>query len=287
MGNNRQIKVNKKIRLGLVLGGGGGLGAAHIGVIKAFEELGIDFDYVAGTSAGSLVGALYASGLKSQQMEEIARDLKVKDIKNSNFILKPSTAENIAGILNNIWGKELVFSELKKPFTAVCTNMKNGQEAHINYGSVAKAVSGSCAVPGIFKPVEYDNMHLVDGGLRNNLPTDVALKMGANVIIAVELNHSRGFGTPSLNMFKVLTSSLGIMMASSVAPKLKLADIVLQPNMQNFSKANLDNLDDRIALGYDCVMASINEIAKVLKRKPRRKVIYAQKNKVKQNRNKT
>lgn len=272
-------KINRKAKLGLVLGGGGGLGAAHIGVIKAFEELGITFDYVAGTSAGSMVGALYASGLNSSQMLSIAQDLKVKDIRNSRFILKPSTAENIENILNSIWGKELVFSELKIPFVAVCTDMKTGEEARINHGSVAKAVSGSCAVPGIFKPVVYENMHLVDGGLRNNLPTDVALSMGANVVIAVELNHSRGFGTPSLSMIKVLSSSLGIMMSSSVAPKLKLADIVLQPNMKNFKKTNLDQLDDRISLGYNCVMASKDDILKILKRKPRRKVIYAQKGK--------
>ena len=273
---NDKLKINKKVKLGLVLGGGGALGAAHVGVIKAFEELGIVFDYVAGTSAGSLVGALYASGLNSGQMIQIAQDLKVKDIRNSSFILKPSTAENIENILNKIWGKELVFSELKKPFTAVCTNMKTGEEARLNWGSVAKAVSGSCAVPGIFKPVVFEDMHLVDGGLRNNLPTDVALSMGANVVIAVELNHSRGFGTQSLNMIKVLTSSLGIMMSSAVAPKLKLADIVLQPNMQNFKKTNLDKLDDRIELGYNCVMASKGEILKILKRKPRRKIIYAQ-----------
>lgn len=275
------IKRNKKVRLGLVLGGGGGLGAAHIGVIKAFEELGVTFDYIAGTSAGSLVGALYASGLTSDQMTQIAQELKVKDIRNSKFILKPSNAENIEEVLNNIFGKNLVFSELKIPFTAVCTNMKTGEEADLNYGSVGKAVAGSCAVPGVFKPVEYNDMHLVDGGLRNNLPTDVVRNMGANVVIAVELNHSRGFGTESLNMFKVLTSSLGIMMASSVAPKLKLADIVLQPNMKNFSKLNIDKLDDRIALGYHSVMSSKDDILKILKRKPRRKVIYAQKSKTK------
>lgn len=280
------MKQNNKIKLGLVLGGGGGLGVAHIGVLKAFEELGIDFDYVAGTSAGSLIGALYASGMDSAQMTQLAQNIKIKDIRNSNFILRPSSAENISEILNGLWGKDLMFSELNKPFVAVCTNLKNGQEVHINYGSVSKAVAGSCAVPGIFKPVIYDDMHLVDGGLRNNLPTDVAIKMGANVIVAVELNHSRGFGTPSTNMIKVLTSSLGIMMASAVAPKLKLADVVLQPNMQNFSKANLNNLDDRIALGYDCVMATKNEILKILGHKPRRKVIYAQKNNHKQKGNK-
>lgn len=274
-----KIKIHRRAKIALVLGGGGGLGVAHVGVIKAFEELGIRVDYVVGTSAGSLVGSLYASGLSSEQMTDIASNLKVKDIRNSNNLLKPSTAENIENILTSIWGKDLVFSELKIPFTAVCTNMKTGEEIDINFGSVARAVAGSCAVPGIFKPVQYNDMHLVDGGLRNNLPTDVALNMGANVVVAVELNGSRGFGTPSLNMFKVLTSSLGIMMSSAVAPKEKLADIVLKPNMQNFKKTKLDKLDDRLALGYSSVMENKDEILKILKRRPRRKIIYAQKNK--------
>ena len=277
---NQKLKIHRKAKIGLALGGGGGLGAAHIGVIKAFEELGIPVDYVAGTSAGSLVGALFASGMNSNNMYEIAKTLKVKDIRNSKFILKPSTAENIENVMVDIFNKDLMFSELKIPFTAVCTNMKTGSEVDITSGSVAKAVSGSCAVPGIFKPVVYNDMHLVDGGLRNNLPIDVVRKMGANVVFAIELNYSRGFGTESLNMFKVLSSSLGIMMASAVAPKLPLADIVLQPDMKNYKKTNLDDLEGRIELGYNSVMANKQEILHILRRRPRVKVLYAKKNKI-------
>ena len=274
-----KIKIHRKAKLGIAFGGGGGLGLAHIGVIKAFEELGIDFDYVAGTSAGSIVGALYANGYSSSQMIEIAETLRVKDIRNSKFLLKPSNAENIENILNSVFGKELVFSELKKPFVAVCTNMKTGQEAPISAGSVAKSVAGSCAVPGIFKPVVFGDMHLVDGGLRNNVPADVVRNMGANVVLAVELNFSRGFGTESLNMFKVLASSLGIMMASSVAPKLAFADLVLQPDLKNFSKTNLEDLHERINIGYNCVMASKDEILRILKQKPKKRLTYAKKSK--------
>lgn len=261
--------MGRRVKLGLALGGGGGLGIAHIGVIKALEELGIKPHYIAGTSAGSIIGALYASGLNSSQMTDIAKNIKVKDIRNSSFILKPSTAENIEEILNDIFKKELVFSELKIPMCAVSVDMKTGREMDITSGSVAKAVSGSCAVPGVFKPVVYNDMHLVDGGLKNNLPTDVVRRMGANVVIAVELNYSRGNGTDSLSMLKILGSMIGIMMSSSVQPKLALANIVLQPDLKDFSKMNLDDIDGRIAMGYNSVMANKAEIFKLLK-KPKR-----------------
>lgn len=273
------IKVGKKVCLGLALGGGGGLGVAHIGVLKAFEELGIDFKVVAGTSAGSIIGALYAKGFTSDKILSIAKELRVKDIRNSKFILKPSAAQNIEKIMINVLGKDLVFSELNKPFCAVCTDMKSGREIHLSSGSVAKAVSASCAVPGVFKPVQYNDMHLVDGGLKNNLPTDVVRKLGANIVVAVELNYSRGFGTQSLGLFSVLSSTLGIMMASSVAPKLSYADIVLQPDLKNFSKMNLDDLDERVNAGYNCVMASKAEIIKVLRSKPKKSKLQNAKNK--------
>ncbi|MBQ8468276.1 MAG: patatin-like phospholipase family protein [Clostridia bacterium] len=274
----KPIKISKKLKLGLALSGGGGLGVAHIGAIKAFEELGVSFDYVAGTSAGSMVGALYASGMSSEQMLEIAENLKVSDIRSSMFILKPSSAETIEKLMNKLFGKELVFSELKKPLTIVSTDMKTGREIHLNSGSVAKAVSASCAVPGIFKPVIYNDMHLVDGGLKNNLPTDVVRQMGANVVIAVELNFSRGFGTEKLGMLDILKSSVGIMMESSVESKLALADIVIQPDMRAFAKTNLKRLEERIDLGYQSVMASKSELLEIFSSKPdKQKVKYAKK----------
>lgn len=266
---NDKLKIGRRVKLGLALGGGGGLGVAHIGVIKALEELGIKPAFIAGTSAGSIIGALYASGLNSGDMAEIAKNVRVKDIRNSSFILKPSNAENIEEILNDVFKKELVFSELKVPFTAVSVDMKTGSEMDISSGSVAKAVAGSCAVPGVFKPVVYNDMHLVDGGLKNNVPVDVVRKMGANVVIAVELNFRRGFGTDSLSTLKILGSMIGIMMQSTVQTKLALADIVLQPDLKAFSKMNLDDIDGRIAMGYNCVMANKAEIFKLLK-KPKR-----------------
>lgn len=164
---------NKKVKLGIAFGGGGARGIAYIGVLKAFEELGVKIDYISGTSIGALVGSLVAYGKDSAFLEEAIKTIRMKDIRNSKLIWKPSHAKNIENILLKFFEKDVMFSELKTPFVAVCTDIKTGKEARIDAGSVAKAVSGSCAVPGVFTPVEYGDMNLVDGMLTNNVPADV------------------------------------------------------------------------------------------------------------------
>ena len=260
----QKLKINKKFKLGLALGGGGALGIAHIGALKAFEELGIQFDYIAGTSVGSLVGALYCYGFRVDKLESIARELKIKDLRTSYFIFKPSNTSGIQNFIIKNFGGDLEFKDLKRKFVAVATDLKTGKEVHIDSGKVSLAVAGSCAVPGVFAPVEFEDMNLVDGGLKNNLPSDVVRKMGANIVFAVELNYSRGFGTEKKGMFDVLKSSMGIMMASGVEPKLAAADIVIQPDMREFARLKLDQFDKRFKLGYDSVMASKKEIQQVL-----------------------
>jgi len=174
---DKTFKQDKRIKLGLVLGGGGCRGFGHIGVIKAFEELGIDFDYVVGTSAGSIIAALYAYGKTGEEIEKLVLSLKKRDIMSGGIpFIKPIKTEKIENLLNEVFGDIKVFSELKKPLTVVCTDLKTGKEIDFDYGNVAKVVSASCAVPGMFTPVVYEDMHLIDGGVRNNVPVDVAKK---------------------------------------------------------------------------------------------------------------
>ena len=194
-----KIQINPKVKIGLALGGGGARGIGHIGVLKAFDELGVRFDYIAGTSAGSIVGSLYSYGIPISRIEELAKGLKKSDVIKSMIpFIKPAKTERLEDLINSVFGDITVFSEMKIPFCAVCTDLKTGKEIDFDYGNVAKVVSASCAVPGILTPVEYENMHLVDGGLRNNVPVDVVKNMGANVIFAVDVNHLRGTGTSSL-----------------------------------------------------------------------------------------
>ena len=277
--DDSKIEISKKTKLGLALGGGGCRGIGHIGALKAFEELGVKFDYVAGTSAGSIVGSLYALGKTADEMIEIAKGLKQKDIsKGSIPFIKPAKSERLEETLNRIYGDIMVFSELKIPFSVVCTDLKTGKEVDFDYGNVAKVVSGSCAVPGVFTPVVHENMHLVDGGLRNNVPVDVVKKMGANVVFAIDVNHLRGTGTGSLSTFSVLASTIGIMMQSKIDKTLEMADLIFEPSLETFSPLKLDDIDDMIQIGYDTVMANKDKIIKMLKLNPKKIGKYFSKN---------
>lgn len=263
----KPVKKHKKLKLGLALGGGGARGVAHIGVIKAFEELGIDFDFVAGTSAGSFVGAFYAAGKTSLQMEDIALSLRTKDIRTSKFFFKPSKSSAIADTIRSLLGEDKQIENLKKPFAAVAVNLKKGEEVHILSGSVALAVAGSCAVPGVFTPVVVDGMHLVDGGLQNNIPADVVRRMGADVVIAVDVNESRGKGTNSLKTLSILGFTIGLLMKHSVKTKLSFADFVLFPDVQEFSSGKLANIEEMIQRGYECVLNNYDRLGPLLSKK--------------------
>ncbi len=267
-----KVEKNKKVKLGFAFGGGALRGLGYIGVFKALEELQIEPDFIAGTSVGSIFGALLANKMTSSQILDEMKSLKFRDIKNSRLIWKPSDSENIEEMLKKVFGKDLVFSELKIPLSIVAVDIRNGEEVVIQNGSVAKASSGSCAVPGIFTPVEYGEMHLVDGGLKNVVPADVVREMGANVVIAFDVNRTRGIGTDSLKMLDVLKGSLGIIMQANVEKKLESADLVLKPDLERFSASKLDDVDAMIKEGYDIVMNNKDKILKLISSKPKLKV---------------
>lgn len=269
--DDKKLEISRKVKLGIALGGGGCRGIGHIGVLKAFEELGVKFDYVAGTSAGSIVGSLYALGKTTDEMIEIAKRLKKKDIAPGLIpFIKPAKSEKIEELLNTVYGDIKVFSEMKVPFIVVCTDLRTGKEIDFDYGNVAKVISGSCAVPGVFTPVVHENMHLVDGGVRNNVPVDVVKRMGANVVFAVDVNHLRGTGTDSLSTMGVLSSTIGIMMQSKVDQTLEMADLIIEPSLEQFSPLKLEGIDEMIQIGYDTVMANKDKIIKMLKLNPKK-----------------
>ena len=257
----------KGLKIGIAFGGGGARG-----VVKALEELGIKADMVAGTSAGSMVASLYAAGYTSSQMIEELKKLRPKDIRDSKVIWKPSNSENIEQVMKKIFGKDLMFSELQIPLTVVAVDIKTGDEADITSGSVAKASSGSCAVPGIFSPVVYEDMHLVDGGLHNTVPADVVRFMGADKVIAVEVNRARGNGTDSLKTLDVLKTSLGIMMQANVSPKLEYADLIIKPNLESYSSSKIGDIDAMVQEGYEMAMSHKDELIALATEKPKRKV---------------
>ena len=183
--------MNKNKKIGLALGGGAARGWAHIGAIKALEEAGIPISYVAGTSIGSLIGGVYASG-KLNELESLALSM---DWKNVIGYL------DMAYFKNGLLDGEKVIKILKKgfikknikntqiPYAAVATELKSGKEKVFLNGDMGNAIRSSISIPGIFTTLKLNNKDYVDGGLVNPLPVSVVKKMGADIVIAVDLNY--------------------------------------------------------------------------------------------------
>ena len=253
-------------KIGLALSGGGARGFTHIGALRAFEEAGFKFDMIAGTSAGSIVGALYSYGVPLQSIEGAAEYLKVEDIRDSTFIFSTSNPSNIEAIMRNLIG-DAMFSDLKIPFCAVTCDLVSGQEIRLDRGGVARAVSASCCVPGIFKPVIWGEYHLIDGGIKNVLPADVVREMGADFVVGVEVNSTRGIGTESLKTLDVFKAAMRMAIAGNGKIGLKNSDIVILPDTRKYKSSSKDGYQDMIAEGYRAAKEAVPEIQKLYERR--------------------
>ncbi len=265
----RDIPVkNKKVKLGLALGGGGARGVAHIGVLKAFEENGITFDFVAGTSAGSIVGAMYSFGKTPEEMLKIARTLDVKDIRKSKFFM-PSKTDGIEDLIKQNLG-DVDVSQSKIPFSAIAVDLISSREIAFTRGNLSKVVAGSCAVPAVFVPVEYEDMHLSDGGLQNNIPSDVPRHFGCDYVVAVDVNSTRGYGTSSLKVLDVILATIRIMSKSNCNKGYLNADIVVAPSMKEYKSTKIDDIDAMYAEGYQAGLEAVPKILELISKKPKK-----------------
>jgi len=183
--------MNPRPKIGLALGSGSARGLAHLGVIRAIVEAGIQVDFIAGTSMGALIGAIHAAG-KLDELEATFRAFDWKKTVSFFDVVLPKS-----GLLDGARISELVrthvhadvIEKLPIPFAAIATDIVSGEEVMINSGDVIEALRASISVPGIFTPVRSNGRILVDGGLTNPVPVSVARSMGADIVIAVDLNH--------------------------------------------------------------------------------------------------
>lgn len=251
----REILIPK---MGLCLSGGGARGFAHIGAIKAFEEAGIDFDLVVGVSAGSIVGALYAFGKTAEEMTEYGAKLDMKSVHNGVLPL-PNDASKIGKIVTDFIGDENIES-FRKKFACVAVDLVEARQIVINSGSVGEAVSASSCVPGLFKPVVSGERHLVDGGLLNNIPADVCKMLGAEKVITVDVNPTRGGGTSDTSLLSVVKATVSIMTSNSSIAGLKNSDVVIAPDLSGFSASSKEGWREMIELGYEEAKKHIEEI---------------------------
>lgn len=255
----------RKPKIGLVFGGGGARGFSHIGVLKALEEFNLKFDYIAGTSAGSIIGALVAAGKNWKEIYEEAKKLKTKDIRTSKIPLVPSKTDGIQTLVRSILG-DINIEDLPTPFSAVAVNIKTTKEVCLSHGNLAKAIAGSCCVPGVFVPVEFDDMLLCDGGLQNTIPADIPRYFGCDYVVAVDCHKERTYGTDSQKLFDVLSCSIRILMKSNAVKGYVNADVVIAPETKRFKATKTEGVDEMVEEGYRAAIDAMPEIMKLFKK---------------------
>jgi NTE family protein len=252
------------IKVGLALGGGAAKGFAHIGVIKTLESHGIKPVVVAGTSAGSVVGALYASGMDAYALQEKAVALDEASIRDvslfSGGLVKGRKLQDYV----NTQIDQRTFEKLKLPFAAVSTRLEDGQRTVFARGNVGQAVRASSAIPGVFEAVSIGDHHYVDGGVVSPVPVDAARDLGADVVIAVDIS-SKATGTNNPNsMLGNMNQSIRIMGQKLGEQELQRADIVIRPNVNDIGAADFAQKNRAILEGERATQALMPQIKKTL-----------------------
>lgn len=255
-------RFKKKHKIGLCLSGGGARGFSYIGAFKVFEDAGIEFDMVAGTSAGSIFGAMYACKMNYEDMFVKTNGVKNKDFKNSRLGFLPSSMEGLGNLVKQVLPMKRI-EDFAIPYYAVAVDIKTGKEIVFDEGEAVSVITGSCAIPGVFTPVKYKNMTLIDGGVKNNIPADVLREKGCDFVVTIDCNSTRGGGTNSNNFFNQFTTSIGIMMVNNSRAGLELSDVVIRPNMKKYSSLKIVEKDEMIKEGYRATLASLPEILNI------------------------
>ena len=264
------IKQTRPIRIGLALGGGAARGFAHIGVIKALEAQGIMADIVVGTSAGSVVGALYAAGNNGMALNRIALEMDETTISDwtlplfakASGILKGEALQNYVNrIVNN-----QPLEKLKIPFGAVATDLKTGSPILFQRGNTGIAVRASSSVPGIFQPVKIGDRSFVDGGLVAPVPVKFAREMGADFVIAVNISSAPDIQAAASSI-DVMLQTFSIMGQRINQMELKDADIVLQPKLPTMKGTDFAGRNLAILAGEQVTLDAMAEIKQKLKLK--------------------
>ena len=303
-------------KVGLVLSGGGAKGMAHIGAIKVIEEAGIPIDYVVGTSMGSIIGGLYAIGYTPEQMDSMVRkqdwgyllsdrisrrqkNMAEREVDEKYVISVPFSktaiqdvtgglikGQNIADLFSELtlgYHDSLDFNKLPIPYACVSENIANGKEYDFHSGVLSTAMRASMAIPGVFTPVRLDSMVLIDGGVVNNYPVDVARRMGADVIIGVDVKSELKPASELENAGAILGQLVDLMGQDKYLKNLKETNVHIKVNVKGYSAASFSKsaVDSLIHRGLVAAEEQKNALMKLKREiglpedyRPRRKVFY-------------
>jgi NTE family protein len=262
------VSVARPVKIGLVLGGGAARGFAHIGVIKALESQGIVPDLIVGTSAGSLVGSMYAAGNNGFALHKLALEMEEGAISDWSVPLFAKVSGVIKGEAIQNYVNRTVnntpLEKLKIPFGAVATDLNSGMPVLFRYGNTGVAVRASSAVPGVFQPVTIGEHSYVDGGLAAPVPVRFAREMGADFIIAVNISVQPD-AQPATSSMEVLLQTFAIMGQTINRYELKDADVVIRPNLPNMKGNDFAGRNVAILAGEQAASAAMAEIRQKLK----------------------
>lgn len=256
------IKAREPV-IAVALGGGGAKGFAHIGVLKVLESHGIKPKIVTGTSAGSFVGSLYASGKSPYQLQQVALSFQESDIRdltlNRQGVILGQKLQDYVN--KNVGGKAIEQFPIR--FAAVATRLDNGSKADFIKGNAGQAVRASCSIPNVFVPATIGGLKYVDGGLVSPIPVKTAKDMGADIVIAIDIS-ARPDGSKALNMFGVLDQTLNIMGQQSINEELGRANIVIQPKVGHIGTLDLKSSNAAILEGEKAAQLKVRAIQKAV-----------------------
>ena len=299
-GHSEEPKTDKRLRIGLVLSGGGARGIAHIGVLKVLENMRVPIDCIAGTSMGAIVGGLYAAGASPADLEKLVTSIPWNEaftdkqsadklsfrrkedsqaykidlnlgIRDGNLVTSKGLVQ---GQNLNLLLKEMLlhtsgsndFDKLHIPFRAVAADIETGQAVVIGAGDLSEAIRASMSIPGIFAPMEIKGKMLVDGGIANNLPVDVVRSMGADILIIVDigtpLRTRAGLTSPTSITAQVMT----ILIQRNVQTQLqslKPEDILIQPQLGNLGTTDFSKTSEAISIGQDTAKKYTDRLARL------------------------
>ena len=261
-------KTPRQVKIGLALGGGAARGFAHIGVIKALESQGIFPDIVVGTSAGSVVGAMYAAGNNGFALQKMALDMDEATISDWSLPLFSKSSGVLKGdalqaYVNRMVG-QVPIEKLKKPFGAVATELSTGKAVLFQRGTTGAAVRASSAVPAVFQPVTINGRQYVDGGLVAPVPVQFARDMGADLVIAVNISQQPE-GQNGGSTIDILLQSVTIMGQSINQYELKRADVVIRPDLPGMKGSDFAGRNLAMLAGERAAMALIPELKQKIK----------------------
>lgn len=247
--------------IGLALGGGAAKGVAHIGVLKALEDANIEVDYIAGTSVGAMIAALYAFKVDVETIGSLARRLTMSKV--TSFKLNKTgffSTESLRELMLEYVG-DVAIEDAAIPLSIVATDINSGEEIILTSGSVVDAVCASAAIPGIYIPVEINGRTLVDGGLVQNVPIEALQTAGAGVTIASHLNSVSHYQEIS-HVLDVMRNAFEIAVSQHTQDQLKEADLLISMDLSDFSlRDNTERYDELFNIGHQAATVQLTKLA--------------------------